>query len=154
LDDLPLMLVVRFDSHEGEEDTSHHSRQGYDHLCNLSESQVNHPQPERISIWQNLEPIRSTRPSLQQPSLGVLHLACIAKGEIGSPWPKCCGLLILAQSHKIQIKTKLTNLLECWEKQMEKSTQRRRLQYKRPTRARSTTFLFLSYWPSRQPNLC
>merc|ERR1711879_59487 len=25
---------MRFDSHEGEEHTSRHSRQGYDHLCN------------------------------------------------------------------------------------------------------------------------
>ena len=99
------MLVVRFDSHEGEEDTSHHSRQGYDHLCNLSESlQVNHPRPENKHLASNLEPIRSTRPSLQQPSLG-LHLAC-GKRRIWIPLPKCCGLLILAQSHKIQIKKK------------------------------------------------
>merc|ERR1711879_897330 len=46
---------MRFDSHEGEEHTSRHSRQGYDHLCNL-------------------EPFRSTRPRCSNQALAFFIL--------------------------------------------------------------------------------
>jgi hypothetical protein len=90
------MLVVRFDSHEGEEHTTHHSRQGYDHLCNLSESQVNHPQPNQrlaAKTWNHFDP-RGPRCNNQALVFFILW----EKVKMDPPLPKCCGLLILAQS--------------------------------------------------------